>query len=189
MSMNGRRQILRGGVCWFVMFAFVAPIGVHADTKASAQHTPLTQGELVEAVRSVTKLDPFPALITVDDAGQPRVRTVEIRPLDESLVFWFATKPNTRKVAQIRQNPKVALYFSVDGQGSYVSVMGVASVHDDIATKERISWREASVRTEFWPDYPHDYLLIQVQPHLIEVLGQGVAADPVTWAPQQILMP
>ena len=130
-----------------------------ADLYVNADH-----GDLVEAARSIIDKDPFPALISLDAEGMPRARTVEIRPLGNDLVFWIATKPNTRKVEQIRHNPKVTLYFSVDSEFSYVSVMGTAVFHEDEGTKAAISWRDEPRRSVFWPNFPKDYLLIEVRP-------------------------
>ena len=146
------------------------------------------RSELISAAKSIIAKDPFPALISLDADGVPRVRTVELRPLGDDLEFWIATKPNTRKVDQIRSNPKVSLYFSVDGEGSYVSVMGEALLHEDQATKTAMSWREDAARSALWPDFPEDYLLIEVKPEWMEVIGAGVAAHTIDWRPQAIVI-
>jgi len=146
------------------------------------------RSELFSAAISIIAKDPFPALISLDADGVPRVRTVEMRPLGDDLEFWIATKPNTRKVDQIRRNPQVSLYFSVDGEGSYVSVMGEALLHEDRATKTSMSWREEAVRSVLWPDFPEDYLLIEIKPNWVEVIGAGVAAHTVDWRPQAIVI-
>ncbi len=144
---------------------------------------PVDARDLEAAIRAVVGKDPTAALVTVDADGQPRVRSVDVRPLDDSLVFWIATKPNTRKVQQIKEHPQVTLYFNVDGEGSYVSVMGRARLVDDPHTIERISWRATDVRAAFWPEFPRDYLLIEVTPGWIEVTGEGIQADAETWRP------
>jgi general stress protein 26 len=144
--------------------------------------------ELITAALSIIAKDPFPALISIDAQGIPRVRTVELRPLEDDLEFWLATKPNTRKVTQIRRNPEVSLYFSVDAEGSYVSVMGTAVLHEDDATKAAMSWRAEAARSALWPDFPDDYLLIEIKPAWIEVIGAGVAAHIADWRPQAIVI-
>ena len=103
-----------------------------------------------------------------------------------AMVFWIATKPVTRKVEQLRANPLVTLYFNLDQEGSYVSVRGHASTHDDLETIQRITWRDKELSAMFWPNFPEDYLLIKVQPTWIEVLGEGVEADETTWRPQAL---
>ena len=130
-----------------------------------AEVEPVSKALLKQAIHAITAKDRTAAMITVDANNQPRVRTVEVRPPDDDLVFWIATKPNTRKVEQLRANPKVTLYFNVDEEGSYVSVMGTATMHADVALAKEITWREPSFRATFWPDFPADYLLIRVQPN------------------------
>ena len=142
--------------------------------------------DIEQAIRAIVAQDPTAALVTVDAHGQPRTRSVDVRPLDDTWTFWIATKPNTRKVAQIRAHEKVTLYFNVDAEGSYVSVMGTARLVDDPVTVARITWRDDASRRAFWPDFPQDYLLIEITPQWIEAIGAGIEADPVTWRPQAL---
>ncbi len=149
--------------------------------------TGYTEASAVEtAIRAIVAADPTAALVTVDDAGQPRTRSVDVRPLDETWTFWVATNPYTRKVAQIEGHSRVTLYFNVDREGSYVSVMGTARLVDDPEVIARISWRDDASRSAFWPEFPKDYLLIEITPEWIEVLGAGIEADAATWRPQSL---
>ncbi len=138
------------------------------------------------AIRAIVAADPTAALVTVDADGQPRTRSVDVRPLDDTWTFWIATKPNTRKVTQIEAHRQVTLYFDVDSEGSYVSVMGTARLVDDPATIARITWRDHVSRSAFWPEFPKDYLLIEITPQWIEVIGAGIEADAETWRPQAL---
>ncbi len=142
--------------------------------------------KLEEAIRAIVAADPTAALVTVDSDGQPRTRSVDVRPLDDSWIFWVASNPNTLNVAQIVAHPKVTLYFNVDGEGSYVSVMGTARLVDDPEVVASISWREEAARDAFWPEFPEDYLLIEITPDWIEVIGAGIDADATTWRPQAL---
>jgi len=161
--------------------------GVAADPPEPELYSARPRDELVDAALSVIQKDAFPALVTVDSEGRPRARTVELRPVVNELSFWVATLPTTRKVQQIRANPNVLLYFSVDGEGSYVSVMGSARLHTDLETKKRMTWRDESARAALFPDYPDDYLLIEILPEWIEVGGQGIEFHPDDWRPQAIV--
>lgn len=143
---------------------------------------------LVLAARGIIAEDPFAALITVDADGQPRARTVNVRPPDSDMVMWIATKPNTRKVQQIRANPNVTLYFSNDLKSAYVTVMGTAVLHDDLETMEATSWYPDNQLRTFWPEFPKDYLLIEVRAKWFEVLGHGIEADTETWRPQAVVI-
>ena len=143
-----------------------------------------SEADIIEAAREIIRKDPNVALITIDSEGQPRARTVVARPPEEDMTIWIATRPTTRKVAQIGHNRKVTLYFSVDSESSYVTIMGTATLHDDLSTKEAKKWRSEERRKMLWPNYPNDYLLIKVQPKWMEVLGEGISAHPQTWRPQ-----
>jgi general stress protein 26 len=145
------------------------------------------EDEILGAARTIIHKDPQAALVTLDAQGQPRVRTVDVRPPDDDMVIWVATRPDTRKVAQIRGNPKVTLYFEIDEESSYATVMGTATLHDDLATKEAKKWRQPKRRELLWPDYPTDYLLIRIEPRWIEVLGEGIDPHPETWRPQAVV--
>jgi len=139
---------------------------------------------LAEAARTVMALDPTPTLVTVDGSGQPRARTVQVSTPDAEFTLWIATKPNTRKVAQLRANDRVTLHYAKDADGVYVSVMGRATLHDDPEALRNHTFHSEADLAAFWPDYPDDYLLIRIATERVEVLGGGAAPDAVTWAPQ-----
>ena len=151
----------------------------------SQLHLATDREAVLKAAREIIKNDPNAALITVDAQGRPRARTVATLPPQQDMTIWIATRPGTRKVRQIRANPRVTLYFSEDEKSSYLSIMGRASLHDDLATKERHKHPEAAMK-EFWPDYPSGYLLIKVEPEWMEVTGYGVEAHPDNWRPQAV---
>ena len=139
---------------------------------------------LADAARAVMALDPTPTLITLDARGQPRARTVQASEPDADFTVWIATRPNTRKVAQLRAQDRVTLHYAKDSAAAYVSVMGRATLHEDPDTLKAHTFHTPADLAAFWPDYPSDYLLIRVIPERIEVLSAEVAADSHTWAPQ-----
>lgn len=139
--------------------------------------------DIIAAVQSIIEKDPNAALITTGKDGQPRARTVLVRPPVDDLVIWISTTPTSRKVEQIRENSRVALYFSVDDEFSYATIMGIATFYDDPETKELIKWRNEEHRQRLWPDFPEGYLLIRVQPTRVEVLGEGIWWIDDTWRP------
>jgi Uncharacterized stress protein (general stress protein 26) len=140
-------------------------------------------GDPQAAARSVMASDPTPTLISLDRDGHPRARTVQVSAPDEDFVLWIATKPNTRKVEQLRGDARVTLHYADDDAGTYVSVMGRATLHDDAGTLAAHTFHDAADLAAFWPDYPEDYLLIRIEPASIEVLGAGAEPDPETWRP------
>jgi len=137
--------------------------------------------KLLGAARETINAARYAALISIDETGQPRSRTVDAFPPDENFVVWIATRPVTRKVKQIRNNAKVTLYYWHSESRSYVSIMGVATIVDDVAVKNRMR-READ-SDKLYPNFPADYLLIKIQPKALEGVLPGYRGDSITWAP------
>ncbi len=44
------------------------------------------------------------------------------------MVVWLATNPRTRKVAEIRRNPRVTLYYFDREAQAYVTIFGHRSI-------------------------------------------------------------
>lgn len=51
------------------------------------------------------------ALVTLDEAGRPLARAMDPFPPEADLTVWLATHRATRKVEEIRRDPRVALYY------------------------------------------------------------------------------
>lgn len=170
---------------WLVIFLLVLPVAHCADSELYQADE---EGVILAAARSIIASDPDCALITLDENARPRVRTVTASAPDENMVIWVATRPDTRKVRQISQNGKVALYFDDDEAASYVSIMGTATLHDDQATKVAKNFYDPARLKMFWPDFPDDYLLIRIEPDWIEVMGHGIQGHPRTWRPQAVVV-
>jgi general stress protein 26 len=96
----------------------------------------------------------------------------------------MATHRDTRKIGQIRKNPKVAVYY-FDPKGiSYVTVVGRASLVREVE-KRRIYWKDD------WRDFysdtfrGKDYYLIRIEPLRVEVVSHqhGIANEADAWRP------
>jgi general stress protein 26 len=157
---------------------------VNAAALASESMTNRAQ-ILAEATALITRVR-FAALITVDEQGQPRSRVVDAFAPEDDLTVWIATRPSTRKVAQIRSNPFVTLYYWDVDRKSYLSIMGQGEVIDDMPTKLRMR-READ-SASLYPDFPTDYVLIKVTPTWLEGVLPGFRGDPHTWAPVAVAL-
>ena len=147
-----------------------------------------SEATILRAAREIIAGDPNCALITIDEEGHPRVRTVRGSAPKEGMTIWIATRPSTRKVNQILANNRVTLYFNNDETSSYVSLMGRATLHNDFSTKEKENFFAEEDLKKFWPQYPKDYLLIKVIPFWIEVMGHGIKGHPETWRPQAVIL-
>ena len=122
------------------------------------------------------------ALITSDESGQPRVRTMDPFPPEKNMEVWLGTNSLSRKVDQIKNDPRVSLYYFDKENAAYVIIYGKAILIDDPQIKET-KWKKEW--EAFYPDNERNYLLIQVVPETMEVLSpmHGVNNDPVTWKP------
>lgn len=149
---------------------------------------------LLDSARGLMSKDENVAMVTVDSDGQPRVRTVRafLDPVDPSrpasgVTVWIMTRMTTRKVEQIRQHPHVTLYFNDDARLSYASVMGTAVVHTDPDHPGAKRHYDAEYARFFWPEFPRDFVMIEVRPRWLEYIGPGVGNDNQTWRPQSVV--
>ncbi len=104
---------------------------------------------------------------------------------DEQMIVWLGTNPKSRKVAEIRRNHRVTLYYFDREDQAYVTISGFARiVHDPRAkvTHWKDEWKD------FYPDRERNYLLIAVTPERLEVISQkqGIIGNSVTWTPPAI---
>jgi general stress protein 26 len=120
------------------------------------------------------------ALITVDSDGQPHVRAMDPFLPDENMVVYLGTNPKSRKVQEIRNNPRVTLYYSDDKGEGYVAIIGTAILVDD--PKEKTIWWKKEWY-EFYEDQKESYLLIKVVPERLEIVNykHNIISDTETW--------
>lgn len=156
-------------------------------------------GQVLEAARRLMESDENMALVTVDDNGQPRIRTVkaflsDVDPADPraSMTVWVMTRDSTRKVEQIRNHPQVSLYFNDDAKVSYLTVMGTALVHTDPRHPaiQALLARPAleGYADYFWPDFPKGFVMLEIQPGWIEFMDQEkLKPHGETWRPQAVV--
>jgi general stress protein 26 len=149
---------------------------LHAQGGQDQHHS----DSLVAAARGIMETTPYCALITLAESGQPHVRTMDPFLPDDDMVVWFGTHRRSRKVQEIRDDPRVAIhYLATDGTG-YVTLAGTARIVDDPSVKERY-WK--SEWEQFYPNGKADYVTIAVTPETLEVVdySKGIAGDLNTW--------
>ena len=149
---------------------------------------------ILSAARALMLSDSNVALTTVDESGQPRVRTTKafvdrLDPADPArgVTVWIMTRLTTRKVDQIRKHPKVTLYFNNDARVEYATIMGTAVIHTDSENPDAKHIYDADYAKFFWPDFPKDFVMLEVKPRWLEYLGPAIAAHPDTWRPQAVV--
>ncbi len=136
---------------------------------------------VVAAAREVMAAQTYCALVTLDQDGRPVVRTMNPFPPEEDMTVYVATNSRSRKIEQIRKDPRVALYYSDHKNAiGYVQISGHAELITDMAEiqkRKRAYWDQA-----FDPGLKN-LVLIKVVPERIDVLNYkaGLQNDPLTW--------
>jgi general stress protein 26 len=178
--MNPRRFTLK--ICARVLLVCMAALtpGVFGQ-----QPQRLSRDELIATAREIMTTARYCALITLDSKGRAHARTMDPFPPDESMLIWFGTNPKSRKVAEIRRNHRVTLYYFDREGAAYVTISGIARVVNDPQEKAR-RWKDEW--KAFYPDRERGYLLIAVTPQELEVVSEkkGIVGDAVRWTPPTV---
>ncbi len=157
---------------------------------AQAPATPPARAAIVAAATDIVQKARYCTLITIGEDGQPQARIVDPLAPDGAFTMWIATNPLTRKVDQIRRNPRVTLSCFDAATSSYVSVLGRGELVSDAAEKQR-HWK--SDWSQIYPNGARgdDVVLIRVTPARLEIVSEsrGMIGDPKTWLPLSIEFP
>lgn len=165
-------------------FLFLSAGGALAQDKPQAAPDPAT---VLTAAREVMGAQQYCGLITIDDTGRPHIRTMNPFPPDDGMVVWMATHADSRKVGEIRKDPRVALYYSDHAKAiGYVAITGKAELVDDmkeVLKRKRAYWDSA------FPGLKN-IVLIKVVPERIDVVNykHGLVGDQGTWRAPSIAM-
>ncbi len=123
---------------------------------------------IISAARAMMTSHRYCALITMDKAGLPVVRTMNPLAPDPDMTIWFATHDQSRKAQQLLKDPRVVVYYSdhMKAEG-YVALRGRATLVSDpaeIQKRKRAYWDQA------FPGLKH-LVLIKIVPERMEVLS------------------
>lgn len=161
------------------LFALIILLSLAFNAKSQQSSTTYPRDSIMVAAREIMTSAPYCALITVDETGQPQVRTMNPFPLGEDIVIWFATSRDSRKVAEMKKESRVCVYYAdhKNPQG-YVNLIGKATIIDD---KELLK----KMKREYWegiPNWLNVFVLIKIEPVKMEVINykHGINGDPKT---------
>ena len=143
--------------------------------------------KLISAAKEIMTAAGTCALTTLDEEGRPRVRAMSPFIPEDDLTVWFGTNPKSRKVNQIKNDPRVTLFYLDSDASGYVMIHGVAKIIDD-SNKEEKYWKDEW--ESFYPNRPEDYLLIKVSPLWMETISytRGIFGDNTTWQPPKVIL-
>lgn len=169
--------------------AVVLACSLIIPSQSVAQDT-ASRSRIVTAAKDVMQAARFATFVTIGDDGHPQARIVDPFVPDSDLTVWIATNPLTRKVSEIRRDPRVTLlYFNTTAQ-EFVTLQGTATLVTDSVEKAN-RWKP-----EWAPLYKEGprgegYLLVRIRPTQLEVVSarHGMMNDPRTWRPVIIRFP
>jgi len=151
---------------------------------------PLSKDQVRTAAIDIMNAARYCTLATIASDGQPQARIVDPFAPEQDLTIWIATNASSRKVDEIRRDPRVTLLYFNTAASEYVTVIGTALVTTDPKQKA------AHWKTDWATFYKNqnkgdDYVLIRVTPSRLEVVSEkrGIRTDPKTWRPTTIVIP
>jgi general stress protein 26 len=132
-----------------------------------------------QKIVSIMKHNFLHANLATSDGDQPRVRTVS--PIvEDDMSIWVTTRSTSRKVKQLRENPKICLAFVEPPEGDKsATVIGEAEIIPDLEKKRRV-WKLAPFDLyQHFPGGPDsdDFCVLKIVIKRIEwrEIGTGVA--------------
>ena len=150
---------------WLVLLILPYSSIVAQDEQFPPQRE-ISRDSLLTYARIIIDSSNSRVLVTVDETGKPRARTMSPFTPEENWVIWLGTFPTSRKVEQIKNNPNVVVFYYDSKTFSYVNVSGTARLVNDSDLKAKY-WKEGWKR--FYPDREKDYILVEVTPERLEV--------------------
>lgn len=165
------------------VFTFIFCVSYSGFTQT--KNTNFSKEALIKAAKEIINSTGTCALITQDKNGISRVRTMDPFPPEENLTIWFGTNPISRKVAQIKNNNKVTIYYRDKDDSGYVTIHGKATLVNNQKDKNNY-WKETW--KSFYPNKKNSYLLIKVVPIWMEIVSppRKIIGSDKTWEPPTI---
>lgn len=171
--------------------ALLLVLGTQAQpfTQATQSDTP-PRAQVIAAAKDIMQKARYCTLITIGPDGQPQARIVDPFLPDSDLTIWIATNPLTRKVQEIRRDPRVTLLYFSPTTFEYVTVLGTAVLDTD-ALHKAAHWKAEWATLYKDQNRGEDYLLLRVKPSRLEVVSaqHGMGNDPKTWRPVIVDVP
>jgi general stress protein 26 len=108
---------------------------------------------LLTVAREIIAKVPRCFAITVDQNGEANARVVQTAELSDQWTVRYTTDRRSRKVREIERSGKMTLAYQFDPANEYVTLVGRATIIDDIEYKNA-RWQPASFR--WHPGGPND---------------------------------
>ncbi len=130
----------------------------------------MTPEYLLAIARDTIEVVEYCFLITCSESGQANARLVQHFKPEADLTIWVGTSSKSRKVREICNKSHTTVTFQDDREYSYVTLLGSASVEDDLNQRQRY-WHDDSIA--YFPAGPKgdDYVLLKFVPSRIELMN------------------
>jgi general stress protein 26 len=137
----------------------------------------LTTDQLLDAARALVKSTEYCFFITERSDGHPHARLMQPYEPEKDFTIYFGASPRSRKVREVLKHPNVAIAFYNQQETAYLTMLGSATVVEDIALREKY-WR--SNWNDLFPGGPEssEYVLIKFVPDRIEMMNYAHQAMP-----------
>lgn len=130
----------------------------------------MTQEYLLEVARDTIEAVEYCFVITLSESGQANARLVQHFKPEADLTIWVGTSRKTRKVREICNHSHITVTFQDDKEYSYVTILGSASVEDDLNQRQRY-WQDDYIAYFPGGSQGEDYVLIKFVPSRIELMN------------------
>ena len=134
---------------------------------------------VLEAARAAVAANTWCFAITLAADGTPHARLIQPGPLQEDWSLRFLSDARSRKVRELRRDPRLTLAWQHDAERAYVTLLGRAVVNAEAAAKRAI-WRPEMDR--FHPGGPQDpnNVIVEFATERLEIYSgaRGIAPPP-----------
>jgi len=111
--------------------------------------TILNAADAQSRILQILQKNPFVSLATFGPDEWPNVRVLLVAAHDGVDSIWFATGTDSPKIAELRNNPKAAIYgFDMEAMTEY-RLFGQVELLSDSASRRKI-WRDDFI--QYFPD-------------------------------------
>ncbi len=155
--------------------------GLSLPSAFAQQQTAVSRDSLLQAAREIMTTARYCALITLSTDGRAHARIMDPFLPDSGLVVHLGTNALSRKVGEIRRDPRVTLFYFDRAGAAYVSLYGTAVIEENAEVLQR--WWKKEWQA-FYPEREKTYRVITVRPQRLEVVSEkhGILGDTLTWA-------
>jgi general stress protein 26 len=108
---------------------------------------------ILEAARVVVAANTWCFAVTLAADGTPHARLIQPGRLQPDWSLSFLSDARSRKVQELRRDPRLTLAWQHDAERAYVTLLGRAAVNVDVVAKRAI-WRPEM--NHFHPGGPDD---------------------------------